>query len=332
MSVGSAFADSQTYVVQPGDTLFLLSVRFGVSMDAIRQANGFTGDRIFAGQTLIIPDPNAPPAPPQPPVADSVIHIVQAGETLFTIGLKYDMVWTKIQAANNLPNTTVWVGQRLVIPTRAAPGQPTPAAPATPVPTQPPAPTPQPPAPDPAGQTIHVVVAGDTLHKIGLAYGVAWPAIQAANGLAGTTIYVGQRLIIPSGDGAYIPPAPNQAPPAGGGKRFLVDLSDQRLYAFEDDTLVRTTLISSGTWQYPTVTGTFYIYLRYTSTRMRGPGYDLPNVPFTMYFYKGYGLHGTYWHNNFGTPMSHGCVNMPTPEAEWAYYWSDYGTPVIVQQ
>jgi lipoprotein-anchoring transpeptidase ErfK/SrfK len=64
---------------------------------------------------------------------------------------------------------------------------------------------------------------------------------------------------------------------------------------------------------------------------MRGPGYDLHNVPYTMYFYKGYGLHGTYWHNNFGTPMSHGCVNMPTEEAKWAYYWADYGTPVVVQ-
>ena len=65
---------------------------------------------------------------------------------------------------------------------------------------------------------------------------------------------------------------------------------------------------------------------------MSGPGYYLPDVPFIMYFYKGYGLHGTYWHNNFGQPMSHGCVNMPTPEAEWAYNWAGIGTPVIVQQ
>jgi lipoprotein-anchoring transpeptidase ErfK/SrfK len=50
-----------------------------------------------------------------------------------------------------------------------------------------------------------------------------------------------------------------------------------------------------------------------------------------MYFYQGYALHGTYWHNNFGTPMSHGCVNMPTPEAEWAFNWASIGTPVIVQ-
>ena len=45
---------------------------------------------------------------------------------------------------------------------------------------------------------------------------------------------------------------------------------------------------------------------------MSGPGYYLPGVPYVMYFYQGYGLHGTYWHDNFGQPMSHGCVNLPT--------------------
>ena len=72
------------------------------------------------------------------------------------------------------------------------------------------------------------------------------------------------------------------------------------------------------------------IYLRYPSQRMIGPGYDLPGVPYMQYFYKDYGLHGTDWHTNFGQPMSHGCVNLPTPEAEWAYTWADFGTPVIV--
>jgi lipoprotein-anchoring transpeptidase ErfK/SrfK len=105
-----------------------------------------------------------------------------------------------------------------------------------------------------------------------------------------------------------------------------VDLSEQRLYASEGDTLVRTTLVSTGVAQYPTVTGAFYIYLRLSSQRMRGPGYDLPDVPYVQYFYKRYGLHGTYWYNNFGTPMSHGCVNMPSEEAEWAYHWADCGT------
>jgi lipoprotein-anchoring transpeptidase ErfK/SrfK len=50
-----------------------------------------------------------------------------------------------------------------------------------------------------------------------------------------------------------------------------------------------------------------------------------------MYFYRGYSFHGTYWHNNFGFPMSHGCVNMPTPEAEWLYNFAEVGTPVHVQ-
>ena len=63
---------------------------------------------------------------------------------------------------------------------------------------------------------------------------------------------------------------------------------------------------------------------------MAGPGYYLPNVPYTMYFYQGYGLHGTYWHHNFGTPMSHGCVNLATPDAEWLYNWASVGTLVNV--
>jgi LysM repeat protein len=324
-AIGTASADSQAYVVQPGDTIFKISVRFGVSMDAIRAANGIVGDRIYSGQTLIIPDPNAPAAPP-PASSGGVVHVVQRGETLFTIGLKYNLVWTKIAAANGIAGTTVYAGQRLTIP---GPGAPSNVPPANPPPANPP--PSNPPAAD--GSQVHIVQRGETLAKIGQMYGLPWTAIQAANGLQGDRIYTGQRLIIPSGNFTPAPSGPPAPPPSGGdGKRFLVDLSDQMLYAYEGDTLVRSTLISSGTWRYPTVTGTFHIYLRYTSARMRGPGYDLPNVPYVMYFYKGYGLHGTYWHNNFGTPMSHGCVNMPTPEAEWAYNWSSYGTPVIVQQ
>ena len=63
---------------------------------------------------------------------------------------------------------------------------------------------------------------------------------------------------------------------------------------------------------------------------MSGPGYYLTNVPYTMYFYKSYGIHGTYWHNNFGYPMSHGCVNMRTSEAHWLYDFSPMGTLVYI--
>lgn len=63
---------------------------------------------------------------------------------------------------------------------------------------------------------------------------------------------------------------------------------------------------------------------------MSGPGYYLPDVPYVMYFYRGYGLHGTYWHNNFGVPMSHGCVNLRTEDAAWLFDWASVGTPVTV--
>ena len=109
-----------------------------------------------------------------------------------------------------------------------------------------------------------------------------------------------------------------------------VDLSQQRVYAYAGDTVVNSFVVSTGTWQTPTVTGEFKIWIKLRYTDMSGPGYYLPDVPYTMYFYKGYGLHGTYWHNNFGTPMSHGCVNLSIPDAEWLYNFSSVGTVVNV--
>ena len=121
----------------------------------------------------------------------------------------------------------------------------------------------------------------------------------------------------------------------GPNERWVdVNLTTQSLVAYEGDTIALSTAISSGTWQHPTVTGQFRIYVAYASQTMDGRrlGYDyyLENVPYVMYFYQDYALHGTYWHNNFGTPMSHGCVNMYTPDAEWLYNWASIGTLVNV--
>lgn len=117
----------------------------------------------------------------------------------------------------------------------------------------------------------------------------------------------------------------------GEGDRWIdIDLSEQRTYAYEGSELVNSFIVSTGTWQYPTVTGTYRIYVKYRAADMSGPGYYLPSVPYVMYFYKGYGLHGTYWHNNFGTPMSHGCVNLRTEDAGWLFEWADVGTVVHV--
>lgn len=265
--------------------------------------------------------------------ADGATHVVQPGETLFRIALNNGVSVDALRAANGLIGNTIYVGQTLVIPGANA----VPAAPAD----QPPAPVqniPSVPAPVLGAGSTYVVQPGDNLFRIGLKFGVNWQALQAANNMPTPYVYAGQSLVIPGASGTTVtvpvaqPPVVSvPAAPSGGGKRFLVDLSDQMLYAYEGDTLVRSTLISSGLWPNVTVLGTYYIYLKYTSQRMVGPGYDLPGVPYVMYFYQGYALHGTYWHNNFGHPMSHGCVNMPTPEAEWAFNWAPIGTPVTVQ-
>ncbi|GMQ78837.1 MAG: hypothetical protein BMS9Abin02_1377 [Anaerolineae bacterium] len=113
-----------------------------------------------------------------------------------------------------------------------------------------------------------------------------------------------------------------------------VDLTNQKLVAYEGHLPVFESLVSSGLPRYPTVTGQFRIWLRFKAQTMNGRrlGYDyyLENVPYVQYFYQDYALHGTYWHNNFGKPMSHGCVNLPTPAAEWLFNWAEYGTIVNI--
>lgn len=115
------------------------------------------------------------------------------------------------------------------------------------------------------------------------------------------------------------------------GERWIdVDLTNQRVYAYQGKNLANSFVVSTGTWQHPTVTGQYNIYVKYTYADMAGPGYYLPNVPYVMYFYKGYGIHGTYWHDNFGTPMSHGCINLRTEDAAWIFNWSSIGTLVNI--
>lgn len=134
-------------------------------------------------------------------------------------------------------------------------------------------------------------------------------------------------------------PQPTAAPvvsnpdqPAGdtSGYWIDIDLGDQMLYAYDGNEIVGSFVVSTGVAAHPTVTGQYYIYVKYLYTDMSGPGYYLPDVPYTMYFYSGYGIHGTYWHNNFGVPMSHGCVNMRTSDAEWLFNWASVGTLVNI--
>lgn len=120
---------------------------------------------------------------------------------------------------------------------------------------------------------------------------------------------------------------------SAGSKWIEVDLSDQKIFAWDGGSLFLESLVSTGLPWYPTPTGEFTIWAKVRATKMEGGQgayyYNLPNVPYVMFFengqvpgYRGYGLHGTYWHNDFGTVHSHGCVNLPTQIAEKLYYWT----------
>ncbi len=123
-------------------------------------------------------------------------------------------------------------------------------------------------------------------------------------------------------------------------KYIIVDLSDQKLYAYEGNELFMEESVSTGLDGLPTPVGEFNIFRKMPSRYMQGPipgvsddEYDLPGVPWTMYFtYDGAAIHGAYWHNDFGSQHSHGCVNLPPEKARELYDWTPLGTSVTVRE
>lgn len=131
-----------------------------------------------------------------------------------------------------------------------------------------------------------------------------------------------------------IGPGPQQ----GGYKEIVVSISLQYMWAYEDGLIISQSYVSTGTAETEAVTtpvGYWSILTKYESQTMEGTisgeYYRVEDVPWVMYFDNlGNALHGTYWHSNFGYPMSHGCVNLPLGVAEFLYGWTEIGTPVTV--
>jgi LysM repeat protein len=163
-----------SYTVQAGDTLFSIAQKYNVTIDALKAANGITDtETVSVGQVLIIPT-DAAPAPSPTSEGGEIVHVVQRGENLFRIALRYGTTIQAIASRNNIVNPSlIWAGQKLVIPV----GQD---------------------GSTPPSDRIHVVQRGENLYRIALRYGTTPWAIAVANGLSNTHyIYVGQRLRIP---------------------------------------------------------------------------------------------------------------------------------------
>lgn len=119
-------------------------------------------------------------------------------------------------------------------------------------------------------------------------------------------------------------------------KWIAVDLGTQWAYAYQDGQQVWDAPVSTGKDGWNTPPGEFAIYTKLLSQTMtgsrNGETWEVPDVPHVMYFTGDVALHGTYWHNLFGTGarLSHGCVNLPLDKAAWLYGWAPVGTPVVV--
>lgn len=241
------------------------------------------------------------------------VHVVSWGDTLFSIAMRHNTTVGALVSANRLPNANfIFTGQRLLIPDSS-------------------------PFPAPAARANYTVRAGDTLFSIAMRSGTTVNTLMVLNGITNPSfIYSGQRLILNNTTGLVGAPPPSPPPaPSSGGKWIDVNIKTQTFTAFEGSKAVRSARVSTGVANHPTPVGRFAIYVKYKAQTMSGGSkaagdyYYLPNVPNVMYFYRDYALHGTYWHKNFGRPMSRGCVNLTLADAEWVFNWAPMGTPIV---
>jgi lipoprotein-anchoring transpeptidase ErfK/SrfK len=292
----------ETYRIVRGDWLSIIAFRCGLTVQDLLQANPEIRDpaRIYVGQVIRIPTGAAEAAAPQTPAAARP-EVKASRPNIDRTGFDEEM-------AALLADQTALPPELLV----------------------------------------YTIRRGDRLSSLARQFNTSVAAILDFNPEIQNPhrIFTGQRLTVPpSGHepsqealarvgAAPLPPQSAAVPPAGlkPGERWIdVSLSTQSVHAYEGETLVRSFIASTGRPATPTVTGQYRIYVKLEKTDMRGPGYHYRDVPFTMYFYRGYGLHGTFWHNNFGTPRSAGCVNLSTSDAKWLFNFSEVGTLVSVR-
>jgi len=296
--------DGQVHVVQPGETLSAIAMRYGVTTAALIRANGIVNANwIYVGQRLTIPTAGSVGT-----TASGAYHTVRWGDSVYTIAAHYGVSADALAGANGISNPNlIYAGQRLQIPQRGSV----------------------------AGRT-HVVQRGETLAGVALRYGVTISALARANGLPNPNLlYVGQRLHIPTNGFAPAPASP--APSAS--KLIEIDLSDQRMTVWENGRVKWYWVCSTGELSRPTRTGHFSVISKipraYSST------YGL-QMPWWLGIYwagsSQNGIHAlpilpngqTLWAGLLGRRVSYGCIILNTANAKALYDWADIGTPVTI--
>lgn len=317
-----AWAQDRMHIVAGGENLSAIAQSYGLTLQELSTYNGIANPNVvFVGQKLAIPGSGSAPQTMAPALSNVLpghdgYYTVVRGETLSSIARAHGMATADLMRLNGISDANqIWVGQQLRVSARV------------PAVTQP---VPQTQASDlQVAEDIYVVQPSDTLETIADKAKTTVQQLLTDNGLpAADFVYPGQRLRV--NEAARESTLSAVAAPVNGKKWIEVDLSKQKLTAWQGDVAVMDTYISGGRSATPTVTGRFTIGNKYKAQRMTGPDYDLPGVPWVMYFHSGYAIHGAYWHTNFGAPASHGCVNMRVNEAGMLYEWAPSGTEVYV--
>lgn len=169
-----------------------------------------------------------------------------------------------------------------------------------------------------SGEVLHEEAAGQSGRELGDTSGIASDfAAQLADGNAVFALPVTEVPVTT----------------VSLARRIEVNLTRQTTTLFENGQAVNTYAISSGLPGTLTPTGDFRVFAHVRIQDMGcfpGAAYCTEDVPWVTYFAPNIAFHGTYWHNNFGTPMSHGCINMPVDVARYVYDWAPVGTEVSV--
>ena len=355
---------SPTHTVQAGENLFRIALYYGVTVDQILAANDLTTVYINVGQRLTIPgevtvgppsEPLVPPServdsdstepPPVPtpamPDLDARSYVVQSGDTLSLVAARLGLSVWALRLENGLWGLAALApGQTLLLPGL----EPVAAATEDPEAAEPeieeteveapdievPAPTPVP-EPIPAGAETYTVRMGDTLSQIASRSGRTVNELARLNGIANPSqIYVGQVLRLTG-----TAPAPT-----GVGKLVVVNLTQQRLYAYQGDQLVYSFVASSGKAPYYTRTGEFRIQSKFP--RAWGSTWSIWMPHWLGIYWAGSmenGIHAlpvttggqVLWAGALGSPISYGCIVLGTYEAQLLYEWVDIGTPVSIR-
>lgn len=322
VSLGDGY--SGLHVVQSGETLYRISLKYNVAIQTLVTINNLPdAEHVYAGQTLIVPrfDSDTDTAiSSESATSTGNVHIVQPSETLFGISQRYGVSVSDLQTTNNLLNPSwIFAGQSLVIPGAAnVPG----------------------PGYTPAQAVVtHVIQPGENLSTIAAYYGMSMWVIAQSNNVSNVSlIYPGQVLSIPSVNA--LSPSVTPSMSVSVGKSIVVDVSEQRAYIDEDGIVQHVFVVSTGLPGHDTRRGSFQIQnkipMAYAAT------WDL-QMPYWLGFYWAGSLQNGFhalpilsngaslWETLLGSPASYGCVILSENDARWLYEWANIGTSVVVQ-